>query len=280
MSAAEQIDVYREWLGIKDAVGPINYYKLLHLDQYDDEQDRIRRHYRKLNGHVRKYSTSDYAHLSQQLLNELARAMLCLTDLHRKEEYDASLGRSQTGVNRRSDFEDGLLHSGVIDRKLLESAKQYADTVGLSLRDALMQKNAAPADIITQAYAQSVGLPFLDLSDVVIDEALFPRISAILARTHSLVPVMIENDELLLASPNLLNLQLEEDLKLRLGMSLRMVLCTPSDINRLINEHYTREIAESELTSHSDVPGEEAEVRGLAKAWNKLKKWIEENNKK
>ena len=59
-----------------------------------------------------------------------------------------------------------------------------------------------------------------------------------------------------------------------------MVLCTPSDINRLINEYYTREIAESELTSRSDVPGEEAEVRGLAKAWNKLKKWIEENNKK
>ena len=131
-----------------------------------------------------------------------------------------------------------------------------------------------------QAHARSVGLPFLDLSDVTIDESLFPKISAVLARTHSLVPIMIENEQLLLASPNLLDLQLEEDLKLRLGMSIRMIFCTPADINQLIGQHYTREAAEVELTSHSDVSEEGAEVSGFAKTWDKIKKWIKENSKK
>ncbi len=280
MSSTGPVDVYREWLGIKDGVPPFDYYQLLRLERFDDDQVRIRRHYRKLNSHVRKYSTSDYAQQSQQLLNELARAMLCLTDLQRKEEYDLSLGHKQARAGRRDKLADILLEGDSVSREQLEIASQYADSVGLSLRDALMQKNVAPAEIIMQAHARSVGLPFLNLSDVIIDESLLPKISAVLARTHSLVPIMIENEQLLLASPNLLDLQLEEDLKLRLGTSIRMVLCTPADINQLIGQHYTREAAEAELVSRSDAIEEGAETSGLAKTWSKIKKWIEENNKK
>jgi hypothetical protein len=277
----EQLDVYRDWLGIKETERPLNYYHLLRVKKFDDDQERIRRHYRKLNAHARKYSSGEYAKQSQDLLNELARAMLCLTDLERKVEYDESLGRGKVAVGRKLSMEEILIRNGDIDKTHLEKAKQYAEATGFSLRDALSQQKAAAPEIIIKAYAESIGLPYLDLTDVTIDEELFPKISVVLARTHSLAPVMIDNDQLLLASPNPINLQLEDDLKLRLQMPIRMVLCTPANINRVINEHYPREAAEAELASL----GEEAkaaatEPSALSKIWDRVKKWVEEHNKK
>ena len=275
---AKEIDVYGDWLGIKDLKGPPDYYQLLRVKRFDDDQDRIRRHYRKLNEHVRKYSSGEYAKQSQDLLNELARAMLCLTDLERKSEYDASLGRKQAGEGKKQTIGEILLRQGAINREQLEKAEQFAKTVGFSLRDALAQQKAVPQETLMQAHAESIGLPFLNLSDITIDESLFPKVSAVLARRHSFAPVMIDNGKLLLASPNELDLQVEEDLKLRIGMPVRPVICTPADINKVINEHYSKDAVDRELASRSDAPDEEekkAPESSFGKALERFKKWSE-----
>jgi hypothetical protein len=277
---SEELDVYRDWLRIESPERPLDYYQLLRLGKFEDDQERIRRHYRKLNSHVRKYSSGAYANQSQQLLNELARAMLCLTDLERKAEYDESLGREKVGEGPALTLEQILLRSGAIDQARLAKARQYAEATGLLLRDALVQQKMATPEIIMQAFSESIGLPFLDLGDITIDEELFPMVSAVLARTHSVAPVMIDSGQLLLASPNPLDLQLEEDLKLRLGMPIRMVLCTPADINRVINEHYPRELADAELASRGEQGAESQEPSRLEKIWDRVKKWVEEHNQK
>lgn len=279
MPESQQLDVYQDWLGITETARPLNHYQLLKLDQFEDDQHIIRKSYKKLNAHTRKYSSGNYAIESQQLLNELAKAMLCLTDIERKMEYDESLGRKKVADLQQLELDEILLHHGVVSRAQIEEAKTYAEALGFSLRDALSQKTDIAQDTLMQAYAQSLGLPFLRLEDVTTDASLYAKISTVLARTHSVAPVMIENDELLLASPNPLNLQLEEDLILRIGMRIRMVLCTPADINEVINEHYPREAADAELASRG-IQEEDLEPSGLAKVWGKIKKWVEENNKK
>ncbi len=268
---AKTLNVYRDWLGIKEVDRPENHYQLLRVKKFEDDQHLIRRHYRKLNAHVRKYSVGDFAKQSQDLLNELARAMLCLTDVKRKSEYDASLGRTTAEAGKKLTLDQILIRNGVITQEQLEKAKKYAAATGFPLRDALVQQKLAPTETIIQAYAEAAGLPFLDMSDITIDEALFPKISAVLARRHSMVPVMIENDQLLLASPNPINLQLEEDLKLRLGIAIRSVLCTPADANRVINAHYSREAADAELASRGVQEEPAREPSGLEKMWQRLK---------
>ena len=64
-------DIYRDWLKITIPDRPLNFYQLLRLDNFEDDPVKIRERYRKFNSHVRKYSGGDYAHESQQLLNEL-----------------------------------------------------------------------------------------------------------------------------------------------------------------------------------------------------------------
>ena len=80
----KELDVYRDWLGVTDAERPLNYYQLLRLKKFEDDIEKIRSNYRKLNAQVRKYASGQYGNQSQQLLNELAKAMLCLTDAKRK----------------------------------------------------------------------------------------------------------------------------------------------------------------------------------------------------
>ena len=281
MNSERSLDVYRDWLGIKETERPLDFYQLLRLKSFEDDQDRVRRHYRKMHNHARKFATGDFSVASQDLLNELARAMLCLTDIKRKKEYDISLGRKEGGMReQRGGLADILLRKQLLDRKQLEVAETYAAAVGLSLRDAICQKELLPQLTVMQAFAQAEGLPFIELTDVTIDENLFSSISALTARTHSVVPFMVENDQLLLASPNPLDLQLEEDLKLKLGIPVRTVLCTSVDVNRIIQQHYPREKADAEIAERGQSAdakqkqkSDNNEVEGLAKTWEKIKNW-------
>ena len=90
------LDVYKSWLGIPDGPRPPGHYELLRLVEFEDDPEKIRANYKKLNAHVRKYASGQYSVRSQELLNELAKAMLCLTDPERKREYDESRGRVST----------------------------------------------------------------------------------------------------------------------------------------------------------------------------------------
>jgi hypothetical protein len=237
----EQLDVYRDWLGIQETARPLNYYQLLRVKQFEDSAAKIREHYRKMNGHVRKYGTGDYAQQSQELLNELAKAMLCLTDTQRKREYDASLGRKVEAEGRRRTFEEILLGDKVIDRDGLDRARRFADAVNLDLRDAVLQQKMADPDVVLLAYAESEGLPYIDLDDVGVDESLVPRVPPATARQQSCVPVMIDNEQLLMASPRPLVPDIEEDLRLRFEMPVRTVLCTPAQINEAVAKYYPRD---------------------------------------
>jgi hypothetical protein len=245
---AAKLDVYREWLKIPDADRPLSHYQLLRLTKFEDDVAKIRGNYRKMNAHVRKFAAGEYQQQSQDLLNELAKAMLCLTDARRKSEYDAGLGRTTAAGERRT-LEQILIAGKLADSDQLAKARNYAAAVGIDLHEALVQQKLAADDVVMQAYAESIGLPYVDLEETGVDAAVAPRVPAVLARQHSLVPVLVDDNQVLLASPNPIAPDVEEELRLRLGMGVRSVLCTVSKLNQAIEKHYSKEAAQRELAS-------------------------------
>jgi hypothetical protein len=232
----EQIDVYRDWLKIEETKRPLNYYQLLKLKKFEDDPVRIRSHYRQLNAHVRKYASGDFAAQSQALLNELAKAMLCLTDVTRKAEYDASLGRIETQPGKRRSAEELFLLRKVLDREQLDKARSFA-------------------------------LPYVDLSETGVDVEIVPRIPAVLARQHSCVPVMVDDGQVLMASPHPLKHEVEDELRLRLEMPVRPVLCTVQNVNVAVNRFYSKEAAAAELKAGpKPLPAGSAAAKEEAKA--------------
>jgi len=242
-----ELDVYRNWLGVKETERPLNYYQLLKLKEFEDDPVRIRHHYRKLNAHIRKYAAGDFAKQSQDLLNELAKAMLCLTDAGRKEDYDASLGRKVTSGSKRRGFEQLLVARKVLSLEQLEKARKFANAVGLDVRDAVTQQNMAKPEVAMQIYAESLGLPYVELGDIGVEESIAPKIPALLARQHTCVPVMVDEGQLFMASPNPIRPDVEEELRLRTGLPIRTVLCTASGINNIIGDYYPKSAASAEL---------------------------------
>jgi hypothetical protein len=238
------LDVYRDWLKIADTDRPLNHYQLLRLKKFEDDTAKVREHYRAMNAHVRKFAAGEYAKQSQELLNELARAMLCLTDQQRKSDYDVTLGRkdAKAGVKGRS-FEQMLLARKVIDQPALDKARNFAKAIGVEVRDALVQQKLAKYEDVLPSYAESIGLPYLDLNDVPLDPRLIAAVPPMMARQHSCVPVMVDGKELLMASPNPLDPNVEEELRLRFNMPVRTVLCTPGNINDVIAKHVPRDAA-------------------------------------
>lgn len=252
--ATKEIDVYKEWLGITDTARPLTHYQLLRLKQFEDDAAKVREHYRKMNAHVRKYAAGEFGPQSQALLNELAKAMLCLTDAKRKSEYDASLGRKEAAIGKRRSFEELLIARKITDSAQLAKARSFASTVGIEMHDAVVQQKLAKSDVAMQLYAESIGLPYVDLADIPVDETLVPRVPAYLARQHSCAPVMIDDGTVLMATPHPLLPDVEEELRLRIGMPVRTVLCTPGQMNDCIQKYYPRDAAAAEMAAKGSAP--------------------------
>ncbi len=235
-----KLDVYRDWLKIEAANRPLNYYQLLKLKMFEDDTVVIRKHYRELNAYIRRFATGDYIDQSQALLNELAKAMLCLSDHDRKEEYDQKLGRVTESAQTERTIEVILLQNNVVTREQIKQAKAYADAVGIELHKALIQKKAGKPEDIQLAYAESIGLPFVNLDDIPVDEYYAPQMDPDKARTHSFIPIMADMGKLILASPEPLSIDLEDELRLTFDMPVRCAICTTAQINAAIAKYYPR----------------------------------------
>ena len=250
------IDVYKEWLGIPEGERPPHHYDLLRLVKFEDDEEKIRAHYKKLNAHVRKYASGKYSNESQDLLNELAKAMLCLTDPERKREYDESLGREfdedeDTGPQS---VEQVLVEQGHITKDQAAELKEFADQRGLSIRDAAVQMRFVNASTATQAMARSQGMSYIDLEETIPEGDILLQLPQHVAKRNTILPLFIDDDMLLVACADQPTHELEDDLRMRYQVPTRWVLAMPRSINEGIRKYYAaaEEVEEEEEESVAD----------------------------
>jgi Type II secretion system (T2SS), protein E, N-terminal domain len=235
------LDVYKDWLGIPEGPRPPNHYELLRLVKFQDDVEKINANYKKLNGHVRKYASGQYSVRSQELLNELAKAKICLTDPAAKREYDESLGRvfkDDGGAGGPRTLGRILEDRGVVTQAQVKEAEAFAEARGLTLRDAVVQMKLTDASTAAQALAEELGRSYLDLADVVPDDAVLDKVPRSTVKRHSCLPLFIDDDTLLIACVNEPDQELEDEMRLRFEMPMRPVIATPLAINQGIAKYY------------------------------------------
>ena len=235
------MDVYKEWLGIPESSRPPNHYELLRVVQFEDDPEKIRAHYKKLNAHVRKYATGQYSVQSQDLLNELAKAMLCLTDPGRKRDYDESLGRefeAEVDEFGRQPILDVLVHQGHIERSQVSEIEDFASRRGLSHRDACVQMKLVDPAKAAQALAIQLGYSYVDLDDMFPEDEALDLVSRPMVKRNSFLPLFVDDGSLLIACVDQPEHELEEDLRVRSGHPIRPVIVTPRSINQAIAQYF------------------------------------------
>jgi len=235
------LDVYKDWLGISEEIPrPPDQYSLLRLVMFEDDVEKIRGHYKKLNGHVRKYASGTYQLESQELLNDLAKAMLCLTDPERKRDYDEGLGRvyDEDEEQIRPTIAQTLVRSGGLSREQVQEAEDFSDRRGLSLRDAVVQMKLVDAEVAAEALAMELGLPYVDLEQLTPDDSILAKIPRGLARRNTILPLFVDDDMLLVACVDEPTHDLEDELRLRVGVPMRRLIASPLSINQGIAKFY------------------------------------------
>lgn len=234
------IDVYKEWLGIPEGPRPPDHYQLLRLVQFEDDAEKIRKNYKKLNAHVRKYATGKYSVESQNLLNEIAKAMLCLTDEESKQEYDRSLGRviDDRDESGRRPMTSYLQDEGLITAEQAKSAKTHAERTGLTVRDAIVQLKMVDHETAARAYANELGHAYVDLSDLVPENDALDMVPKMVVRRHNCLPLFVDEHAVVVACVDEPETELEDEIRLRFQKPIRPVIASGKAINQAIAANY------------------------------------------
>ncbi len=84
-------DPYHQWLGIRDPARPPNHYRLLGIELFEADPDVIITAADRQMAHLRTFQHGQDSDVSQQLLNEVAAAKVCLLHAEKKAAYDERL---------------------------------------------------------------------------------------------------------------------------------------------------------------------------------------------
>jgi hypothetical protein len=233
-----------------DAGKASNHYQLLRLKQFETDQVVIRSNFHKLMDQLRAKIAAEPTAVKWRVMQaDMTRAMLVLCDARRKADYDLSLGNTTARDVRPPELAKILKARKLLDDVELDRAIKFADTVNIELRDAVVQQKLLSPEIVMPLYADSLGLPFVHLADLTIDDELIPTVPAIMARQHSLTPVLREGKTVIIASPNPLRPEIEDQLRLRYGSAVTQVICTKSAVDEVIEKYYSKETVAAQMST-------------------------------
>jgi hypothetical protein len=91
MGTSLDFDPLSDWLGIAVEERPPTHYALLGLERHETSQDRIQEAYLRRYQAVRRYEVGPRQEAAVQILEELSRAFLILSNTERKQVYDQAL---------------------------------------------------------------------------------------------------------------------------------------------------------------------------------------------
>ena len=89
-----EFDPYHKWLGIPPGDQPPNHYRLLGVVPFEADPEAIGNAADLRMGFVRTFQVGQHSLLSQQILNEIAAARICLLNPQKKASYDERCGWS------------------------------------------------------------------------------------------------------------------------------------------------------------------------------------------
>jgi len=88
---AQEFDPYYKWLGIPPRDQPPHHYRLLGIEVFENDRDVIDAAANRIMAYLKDLAAGDEAEYSQNLLNEVSRARICLLNKTKKTAYDEEL---------------------------------------------------------------------------------------------------------------------------------------------------------------------------------------------
>lgn len=139
---------------------------------------------------------------------------------------------------------DLLVENGKISRKQLEFALKKQKSSGRRLGQILVEENIIEENDILSTLEMQLGIDRVYLDMVSIDMNAVKSISESLAKKHCLIPILFNEDKLIVAMSDPLNIFAMDDVKIASSHVVEPVLASSRDINEAIEKYYSSQFAE------------------------------------
>jgi type IV pilus assembly protein PilB len=155
----------------------------------------------------------------------------------------------------RARLGDLLVRDGLITTSQLHEALTEKSRHGHRLGETLMEKGWVTSREVAKALAEQHQLDFIDLTATEVDHQAAALLPERLARRSKVLPVRIlENNVMLVAVADPTDVLASDDLRLALGMNLRLVVADSADI-----EHALGQVFRTQVEVAGDVGGDSSD---------------------
>ena len=136
------------------------------------------------------------------------------------------------------DYLKKLVKDGVISKDQLKEAQDLANSLGITVDDALIRMGYISAGEIGQLQASQFGYEFVDLGAMEIPQSVIALIPESVARENIVIPIAMVDERLRVAMSNALDLDIIDKLRFMTNRDVDPVVAPKEAIQTAINRHY------------------------------------------
>lgn len=144
--------------------------------------------------------------------------------------------------NQKRVIGDSLLEAGIITQEQLDTAlEQCQENPERSLGEVLVANQFASEESVAVALARQNDVPFVQIAEGSAEESAVALITGRLAHRHQCIPLRMEENRVVLAMTDPMDLIAIEDIERVTGRTVEPVVATPSEILAAIRRCYEEE---------------------------------------
>jgi len=147
-------------------------------------------------------------------------------------------------VNRMS-LESILLKEKFLTEKDLEKAEQYQKKNGETLSQIFIKLGLITEEQVVIGLAEQLGLPHMKLTNYKLDPNVMEIVPEKIIKKNKVVPLSKSGNTLTVATADPLDVLIIDDLRAITGCNIQTIVCTPSEINQVIEDYYSTITTES-----------------------------------
>ena len=145
---------------------------------------------------------------------------------------------SSSILSKKMRLGDSLIAEGLINEEQLQQALALQKKSGKRLGAVLVEMHLVTEQDIVQILSKQLRIPFIDLSNYLIDPVIAKLIPEHIARRHMLIPINKVSNKLTVAMVDPLNIIAIDDIQLMTGLMVKPVVATNTDINKALQDAY------------------------------------------
>ncbi len=133
---------------------------------------------------------------------------------------------------------DVLVKSGLITTDDVQTYVAAAKAEHRNINSYLIRHGILTEIEIVQAVSKELGLPIIDLKAIDIPPAVIERVPVKFASFYKFMPVSLDGNTLTIAISSPMDVRVEDDIRIHLGVEPKEVLATKSDISEALKKYY------------------------------------------